>query len=134
MASEIRSDHGHETTDANVKAVAKFAVGLAVLIVVTAVAMVFLFDFLKATLQTAPPPSPFAQSQTSPPAPRLQVQPVLDLKGLHEDEDQKLNSYGWVDQKAGIARVPIDRAMDLLLQKGLPVQQQRGTQTGRPRR
>ena len=32
-----------------------------------------------------------------------------------------LNSYGWVDPKAGVVRIPIDRAMDLLLQKGLPV-------------
>lgn len=31
-----------------------------------------------------------------------------------------LHSYGWVDQKAGVVRIPIDRAMTLLLQRGLP--------------
>lgn len=39
---------------------------------------------------------------------------------LLKQEDQ-LNSYGWVDQQAGVAHIPIDRAMDLIVQRGLPV-------------
>jgi hypothetical protein len=46
---------------------------------------------------------------------------------LMNQEDQ-LNSYGWVDEKAGVARIPIDRAMDLLVQRGVPVYQQSGTE------
>ena len=30
-----------------------------------------------------------------------------------------LHSYGWVDQQAGIVRIPIDRAMTLLTERGL---------------
>jgi hypothetical protein len=41
-------------------------------------------------------------------------------------EVQRLNSYGWVDQQAGIARIPIDRAMALLAQRGLPTRPQAG--------
>jgi hypothetical protein len=39
---------------------------------------------------------------------------------LLKQEDQ-LNSYGWVDQQAGVAHIPIEHAMDLLVQRGLPV-------------
>jgi len=39
---------------------------------------------------------------------------------LLKQEDQ-LNSYGWVDQQAGVAHIPIERAMDLIVQRGLPV-------------
>jgi hypothetical protein len=45
----------------------------------------------------------------------------MDLEHLRQHEDNLLNNYGWVDPKAGVVRVPIDRAMDLVLQKGLPV-------------
>lgn len=39
---------------------------------------------------------------------------------LYAAENKKLNSYGWVDRSNGIVHIPIDRAMDLLLQRGLP--------------
>ncbi len=48
------------------------------------------------------------------PAPRLEVNERSQLN------DKRLNTYGWVDQKAGIAHIPIDRAMDLIAQQGLP--------------
>lgn len=123
MASESQNGPRHETTDADIRVIVKFSIGLAVLILAAMIAMRFLFDYLKATQQLGPPASPFAESQSAAPAPRLQVQPVEDLKQLRQAEDEKLNGYGWVDQKAGIARIPIDRAMDLLAEKGLPTRQ-----------
>lgn len=113
----------HETRDANIRSLVKFGIGLFVLIVAAMIAMRFVFDYFKATQQLGPPASPFAETQAAPPAPRLQVRPVQDLKQLRQAEDERLNSYGWVDQKAGVARIPIDRAMDLLAQKGLPVRE-----------
>jgi hypothetical protein len=38
----------------------------------------------------------------------------------HAHDDPILYGYGWVDKNAGIAHIPIQRAMDLVLQKGLP--------------
>lgn len=38
-----------------------------------------------------------------------------------ENEDKALESYDWVDQNAGIVRIPIEQAMDLVAQRGLPV-------------
>ena len=39
---------------------------------------------------------------------------------LRQGETEKLSSYGWVDKEGGIARMPIDRAMDVMLEKGFP--------------
>ena len=55
------------------------------------------------------------------PTPALQTQPFKDLYMLRREETQRLDSYGWVDKDGGVARIPIDRAMEVLLQRGLPV-------------
>ena len=55
-----------------------------------------------------------------PPEPRLQAQPKVELKDLRADEEAILNSYGWVNPDKGIVRIPIDQAIDLVAQKGLP--------------
>jgi hypothetical protein len=54
------------------------------------------------------------------PDPRLESDERTQLNNIRLSEEQKLNSYGWVDQKAGTVRIPIERAMDLLVQRGLP--------------
>jgi hypothetical protein len=61
-----------------------------------------------------------------PPEPRLQTNPRADLAELREREDRALNTYSWVDRNAGIVRIPIDRAMSLTLERGLPVAPQQG--------
>jgi hypothetical protein len=55
-----------------------------------------------------------------PPAPRLQTNPFEDRAALHADEEQQLSSYGWSDRDTGIVRIPIDRAMELISERGIP--------------
>lgn len=55
------------------------------------------------------------------PAPALQVNPQVDLQTYRTRADHDLNRYGWIDQGHGVAKIPIERAMDLLLARGLPV-------------
>ena len=55
------------------------------------------------------------------PAPQLEVNERTELNGERLREEDTLSTYGWVDQNAGKVRIPIDRAMDLLAQRGLPV-------------
>lgn len=64
---------------------------------------------------------PLARTTQVPPAPQLQMSPRQDLQSMLAEHNQRLNSYGWVDQQAGTAHIPITRAMDLLLERGLPV-------------
>jgi len=47
------------------------------------------------------------------------------MEELRAREDAILGSYGWVDRQAGIGRIPIDRAVDLLLEKGLQAEASR---------
>lgn len=55
------------------------------------------------------------------PKPNLQIDDDhAEMMKLYAAQNSKLNSYGWVDRSNGIVRIPIDRAMDLILQRGLP--------------
>jgi hypothetical protein len=56
----------------------------------------------------------------SPTGPALQLAPRNDLAAFREREDRVLNSYGWIDRTTGVVHIPISRAMELLLQRGLP--------------
>jgi hypothetical protein len=62
--------------------------------------------------------------QTAFPSPRLEEDERGQLSGIRLEQDDTLYSYGWVDQKTGVVRIPIERAMDLLAQRGLPVRSQ----------
>ena len=44
-----------------------------------------------------------------------------DLATLHEREDLLLNHYSWIDRGQGKVRIPIEQAMQLIAQRGLPV-------------
>ncbi len=52
--------------------------------------------------------------------PVLQIDPVADLKAYQAQEAELLNSYGWVDKAAGVAHIPIERAIEITAQQGLP--------------
>lgn len=52
--------------------------------------------------------------------PSLLVGEPMNLQKFRDEEDRQLTSYGWVDQNAGVVRLPIDRAKELLLERGLP--------------
>jgi len=54
------------------------------------------------------------------PNPLIQVNPKRDLREFRAEEEARLNGYGWVDKKSGIVHIPVSRAMQLVLQKGLP--------------
>jgi len=58
------------------------------------------------------------------PQPRLQKDDVQEMNDLRIHEIETLGTYGWVDAQAGQARIPIERAMELTAERGLPVRQQ----------
>jgi|SRR5579863_1676042 len=111
----------HETSDANIKNVMIFGVGLLILTAFGLVAAVGVFRYFAQRQTLGPPASPFEDVRTLPPAPRLQVAPEQDLGRYLADQTQELTTYGWADRQSGAVRIPIDRAMDLLIKKGLPV-------------
>lgn len=64
------------------------------------------------------------QMQKTFPQPVLEDNERQQFGTLAEKQDEVLASYDWVDQKNGVVRIPIDKAMDLLAQRGLPVREQ----------
>jgi hypothetical protein len=114
---------GYEHRDTDVRTLAKFGLWLAVILVVIFLGMMGMFSYYAKSQQLGPPASPFdvENARVLPPSPRLQVAPRAELLTYRDDQKQELETYGWVDQANGVVRLPIDRAMDLLLQKGLPV-------------
>jgi hypothetical protein len=61
------------------------------------------------------------------PQPRLEKNERLEINNFRLRQEQVLNSYGWVDEKAGVARIPIERAMQLIAQQGLPTTPKAGS-------
>ena len=108
-------DRGHEVLETNVPLVIKFGIGLAALAVISMVLMWVMFivveDYIALSFET---PAPMFEENILPPEPRLQVIPEEDLIALRKEEEKKLNSYGWIIRTAGIAQIPIDRAMYLI--------------------
>lgn len=80
--------------------------------------------FEDSSVQPGEFPKTFTTPETVPPAPVLQSNPHADLVRLRAREDSVLTGYAWVNRPAGLARVPVDRAMELLLRQGLPARSQ----------
>ncbi|PYR95214.1 MAG: hypothetical protein DMF84_01850 [Acidobacteria bacterium] len=112
----------HEHSDISIRGIIWFLAMLVVIVLVTDVAMWGLFKgFDKLEQRDDPFVTPLAAPAGQLPAePRLQTTPWQDLTQLRADEQKHLDGYGWVDQRGGIGHVPIERAKELLLQRGLP--------------
>ena len=126
MDERANSGHGHETSDANIRVVVKFAVGLFISIVASLVIVWVTFNYFVKRQGLGPPASPFEDTRKLPPpgTPVLQAAPSQEFKDYRAQQQEMLGTYGWVDQKAGVVRLPVDRSMDLLVQRGLPVQKE----------
>ena len=68
-----------------------------------------------------PPRPPVARPAGElPPGPNLLTNEPANLKNFRASEDTALTSYGWIDRNAGTVRIPIEKAKELLMEKGLP--------------
>ncbi|MGD0964067.1 MAG: hypothetical protein ABSA57_09230 [Candidatus Acidiferrales bacterium] len=112
---------GYEQSDAHIADLLKFGFWMAVVIAVTLFAMKWTFNYMERTQTVSVPAGPFTRPRELPPSPRLQAEPHQELKDYCEAEVKEMNSYGWINQRLHVVRIPIDRAMDLVLQNGLPV-------------
>src|SRR3954469_5667374 len=124
----------YESSDANVRAIYTFGVWLAVLGLVCALATYGGLRYLEhraanedKTRMAENPMVPEARMTMPPikaahefPTPRLQVNDTAEMKEEIQEETGKLTHYQWVDEGQGVVRIPIDRAMQLILQRGLP--------------
>jgi hypothetical protein len=133
---------GHETEfeheDLGTRGVFAFMIGLAVIGVVIYFIIVGMYTFLdkyeRSQMSTASPlvTSKGAMSRVVTQAdmdktfkdngaPMLETNERGQFRDFLMDQENQLNSYGWVDKDAGVAHIPIERAMELIVQRGLPV-------------
>jgi hypothetical protein len=116
----------HEESDIEIRGVLIFAAGLLVTAVGISFIVWLLFSYFNAReARQGTPEFPLAATEEHrlPPEPRLQTNPREDLRGLMDAEQRTLTTYGWVDRNAGIVRIPIDEAMRLTVQRGLPARE-----------
>lgn len=128
---------GHEIRDARFRNVVLYGGGmLALVIIMGFVVSVILFRLMAWSSHGNPSPPQFQLPQNElPPAPRLEEHPWLDLREFRDAETRQLESYGWVDKSRGVVRIPIERAMELIVRRELPAKPAGGkTQpsSGRP--
>jgi len=120
-------EHRDETVlrrrDVQIAGVLQFGLWLAVCAILVHLSVWGLFRLLDAEQnrdQKPIPPSVAARLKRTPPEPRLEPDPLALRAKLHAEEEAVLTTYGWVDRRAGTVRIPIDRAMKLLVERGLP--------------
>jgi hypothetical protein len=136
---------GYEGTDVKVSGVVVFLTALAIFVTVTAILCVGIGKVIDSEMAKADGPtthwnhpvdvrklgnlasSPelqrqFAQLASRFPTPRLQTDDgYQEITDMHAKEDLLLENYSWVDESKGTVRIPIERAMELIAQQGLPV-------------
>ena len=122
---------GHEHREADARLIIETLVGLTISVIVVCIVVWGVFVLLQKT-SPEPPPSPVALQPTLPPGPHVEEHPAEELKALRSRENDLLNRYGWVDPKAGTVHIPIDKAMDEVVNK-LPMRPQQGAANARQR-
>jgi hypothetical protein len=117
---------GYEKRDVNLRFFTAIMVGLFIILLAGMSASLWFQNVsIERERAAVPPPSPMAVTLPAvPPEPRLQVVPAEDLQKLRAEEDAVLNRYELVDAQGGIVRIPIERAMDLVAERGLPVREE----------
>src|SRR5262245_4873676 len=114
---------GHEIRDINATRILVFGLVLTAVVALSLAAMKLTFDyFARREAGNQPPPSTLAAhfEYQLPPEPRLQPNPLLDLRELRDEETRQLTSFGWIDRSRGIVRIPVEEAMKLAVKRGLP--------------
>jgi hypothetical protein len=113
---------GHEVSTVGVRTISIFTVGLFVVCLVVCLILRLWLEQLKHREQRVDAlyPGRLAIEVDQFPQPRLQQNPRTELAEVRAEEDRNLHIYEWIDSQAGIARIPIERAMDILAEKGLP--------------
>ena len=133
-------DTEYEREDMSPGVVFSFLAGLAIACVLIYVIVHGIYNFLDAYQRShEPPQNPLAVSSNADtraitpgdigqfPQPRLETNERVELNGFRLAEEQQLHSYGWVDKNAGVVHIPIEEAMQLLAQRGLPTTPKVGT-------
>ena len=127
---------GYEQRDVEARAIVWLLAGVGAAVMLSVVGLWLAWGVLEREARREDPAlSPLASGPVEPPAPGLQAAPLADYQAHRAREEQLLTSYGWVDRPREVARIPIDRAIELLVERGEPrVQPPPSTPSAAPQR
>jgi hypothetical protein len=120
MATHV---HEHEHSDVDIRAIIKYTVILLGSLGVVQLLLWGVFKILESRADHADAAitvSPLADTAWNASGPQLQVDPVTDRIILQHRADSVLHTYGWIDKGTGTVRIPIEKAIDLVAEEGLP--------------
>jgi hypothetical protein len=149
MSEETQHEHNSgvefEHEDLGARSVFQFLIGVAVMIALASLAVWGMYGYLdKYARRHQPVQNPLVQKAATDtravaprdidkfPQPRLEKNERLEITDFRLQEERTLNSYGWVDEKVGVVHIPIERAMQLIVERGLPVTPKVGTVPSSP--
>lgn len=121
MDEIVKNDKGYIDDDIKGRPFFWFAVGFGVFTLVSLLAVYWMYGALTDYHEEAQldAPTQLAADDRTPQEPRLQKDPVADMKAMDAEQMALLSSYGWVDEDKGIVRIPIDKAIELTLEQSL---------------
>jgi hypothetical protein len=113
---------GHEVSDVSIRGLVTFLVGLVVSLAVVVLAIAWMFVLLVRRANEADPPeSPVAKlREAGPPSPHLQQSPAFDMRVMREEQTAALKRTRWIDKEAQVVQIPVQRAIELVAERGLP--------------
>lgn len=107
---------GHEVSDIGLGGILTFFGMMILLSTLSYFSLqAFYGRFEQAMRQREAVPRPRSRDEPRSSSPRLQQDPAFDMAAFRAQERARLGSYGWVDREKGIARIPIDRAMEIFV-------------------
>lgn len=126
----------HETTDVRVRPLAYAGLALVAMTITAFTLISVLLSVLngadRGTNTLIAPPAPAVGSEllagaaplptavpTTIPGPNLQVDGKSESDRIIGAQTVVIESYGWVDQNAGVVHIPIERAMALIVERGV---------------
>ncbi len=118
----VHTDVRYEHSDISSRNIFALGVGILIGTWLCIWLLYYFFEFL-VHYREAAGPAAAVRSQGKvlvPPEPRIQASPPADLHELLSSENAQLHSYGWVDRANGIVSIPIENAIELTAQKGIP--------------
>ncbi len=125
MTDHDRPQHEPAEFDSEIHVRGIFAalVGLTLLVAFAFVAMITFSKVLKShSVARDPAPLPVAEANQPRPRPRaaLQADPTADMVKFAKEEEAALTSYAWVDRASGVVQIPVERAIEIVAERGLP--------------
>jgi hypothetical protein len=111
---------GYERSDVSLPTLVRWIIFLFVFVGFCSLTSWVIYRVFVPEIRDEPMANGQAQVRTVPGDPQIQAAPKRDLREFRLGEERVLNTYGWADKAAGTVHVPVNVAMEMIAQHGLP--------------